>query len=108
MKNFEAVLLLSPDISSVSRDKYNDNFIKIINDNSGNIVEKEDWGLRDLSYKINNYSKAYYNFYQIEIEGNKIENIKKFLTQEENILRHLFVKVDKHTELPTKLHNEKK
>ena len=75
---------------------------------SGKIVSNEDWGLRDLSYKMGNYTKAFYNFYQIEIEGDKIESIKKTLNQDENFIRHLFVKVDKHQELPTKLNNEKK
>ncbi len=108
MKKFEAVLLLSPEISSKSRNECNDIFVKMINDNSGTIVNNEDWGLRDLSYKITNFSKAFYNFYQIEIEGNKIEKIKKTLSQNEIFLRHLFVKVDLHQELPTKLNNEKK
>jgi len=108
MKNFEAVLLLSSEISSKSRSDCLDNFTKIIIDNSGKILDSEDWGLRDLSYKINNFSKAFYSFYQIEIEGDKIENIKRNLNQDEKYVRYLFVKVEKHQELPTKLNNEKK
>ena len=108
MKNFEAVLLLSSEISSKSREECLDNFTKIIADNTGKILDNEDWGLRDLSYKINNFSKAFYSFYQIEIEGDKIESIKKTLNQDEKYVRHLFVKVEKHQELPTKLNNEKK
>ena len=108
MKNFEAVLLLSSEISTKSRGQCLDNFTKIITDNSGKILDSEDWGLRDLSYKINNFSKAFYSFYQIEIEGDKIESIKKTLNQDEKYVRHLFVKVEKHQELPTKLNNEKK
>ena len=99
---------MSPEISSKSRSDINDDFKKIIDNNEGKIINGEDWGLRDLSYKITNFSKAFYNFYQIEIEGNKIEGINKALTQNENYLRHLFIKVDKHQELPTKLSNEKK
>lgn len=108
MNKFEAVLLLSPEITSKSRNDLNDIFKNNIKDNSGKIVDNEDWGLRDLSYKISNFSKAFYNFYQIEIEGNKIESIKKNLSQNELFLRHLFVKVENHQELPTKLKNEKK
>tara|TARA_X000000368_G_scaffold404050_1_gene379681 strand:- start:18 stop:344 length:327 start_codon:yes stop_codon:yes gene_type:complete len=108
MKNFEAVLLLSPEISSKSRNDCLESFTKIISDHAGKILNTEDWGLRDLSYKINNSSKAFYNFYQIEIEGNKIELIKKTLNQDESFIRHLFVKVNQHQELPTKLFNEKK
>ena len=108
MNNFEAVVLLSPELPSSVRSSCLDNLKKIINEKSGKIINNEDWGLRDLSYKINKYSKAFYNFYQIEIEGDKLESIKKTLNQDENIIRHLFVRVEKHQELPTKLNNEKK
>ena len=77
MNIFEAVVLLSPDISSNVRNSCLDNLVKIINERSGKVIDSEDWGLRDLSYKIDHFSKAFYNFYQIEIEGDKIENIKK-------------------------------
>jgi small subunit ribosomal protein S6 len=108
MNNFEAVVLLSPEISPTIRSSCLDNLEKVISENSGQIINNEDWGLRDLSYKINHYSKAFYNFYQIEIEGDKIESLKKILNQDENFIRHLFVRVEKHQELPTKLNNEKK
>ena len=108
MNKFEAVLLLSPEITNQSRSENNEIFSKIIKDNSGQIIQSEDWGLRDLSYKILNFSKAFYNFYQIEIEGSKIDGIKKILNQNETFLRYLFIKVDEHQELPTKLNNEKK
>ena len=108
MNNFEAVVLLSPEISSSVKSSCLDNLQKIIKEKSGKIINNEDWGLRDISYKINHFSKAFYNFYQIEIEGDKIERIKKILNQDENFIRHLFVRVEKHQELPTKLNNEKK
>ena len=108
MNNFEAVVLLSPDIPANIRSTCLNNLEKIINEKSGKIINNEDWGLRDLSYKIEQYSKAFYNFYQIEIEGDEIESIKKTLNQDENFIRHLFVRVEKHQELPTKLNNEKK
>ncbi len=108
MNNFEAVVLLSPEISTKVRSSSLEILQKIITDKSGKIINNEDWGLRDLSYKIGNFSKAFYNFYQIEIEGDKLESIKKTLNQDENFIRHLFVRVEKHQELPTKLNDEKK
>ena len=108
MDNFETTLILSPDLSNEKLKLELKNFEENIKKNDGDIIAQEDWGLRDLSYKIGNYSKAFYNFYQIEIYGDKIENIKKTLNQDENFIRHLFVKVEKHQELPTKLNNEKK
>lgn len=103
MKKFEAVILFSPDLSSNIIEKELEFFSKQIKDTKGEIISQEDWGLRDLSYKINNYKKAFYRFYQIEVGGENIENIKRILTQNEKILRHLFVRVEEHQQLPTKM-----
>ena len=108
MNKFEAVLLISPEVSNDQIKKELDNFDNILNTNKGSIINKEDWGLRDLSYKIKTFKKAFYKFFQIEIDGNNLGGIKKDLNQSENVLRHIFIKVKNHQELPTKLANEKK
>ena len=108
MNKFEAVLLYSPELSSQILTNEIDIFKKMISSNSGKLITEEDWGLRELSYNINKFKKAFYKFYQLEISGNDIDSIKKNLNQSENVLRHLFIKVNKHQELPTKLENEKK
>ena len=109
MNKFEAVLIFSPDLSNTDLTKEQNNFTISIETHKGKIVNTEDWALRDLSYNINNYKKAFYRYYQIEINGSEVQNIKKNLTQNEKILRHLFVKVENHQELPTKmLNNEEK
>ena len=108
MNKFEAVLLINPDISKQILQKEIENFKKQISSNKGEIINIENWGLRDLSYRISNFKKAFYNFFQLEMEGSKIQIVKKYLTQNDSILRHLFIKVISHQELPTKLNNEEK
>ena len=108
MNKFEAVIILSPELSSQNLKNEINGFKEYISSNSGKIINEEDWGLRDLSYNINKFKKAFYNFFQIEIDGNNLGSIKKDLNQSENVLRHIFIKVKNHQELPTKLANEKK
>lgn len=109
MNKFEAVLLFNPDVSNPIINKEEENFISNIEDSEGKIISKEDWGLKELSYNINNYKKAFYKFYQIEMNGSNIQNLKKILNQNEKILRHLFIKVEEHQKLPTKMnHDEEK
>ena len=108
MSKFEAVIMLSPDLSSANLEKQEDSFKKHLFKLSGNIIAEEDWGLRYLSYKIKNFKKAFYKFYQLEIEGSKIQNIKNNINQNEQIIRHLFVKVKNHEKLPTKILKEEK
>ena len=107
MNKFEVILLISPEISnSILKDNLK-NFEEIIKNNDGKIKETEDWGLRDLSYDINNFKKAFYRYYQLEIDGSNIQKITKNINQNDNLLRHLFIKVNEHQELPTKLNYEK-
>jgi len=108
MNKYEAVLLLSPELSSSVISKEVEKFKKQISSLEGSLINEESWGLRDLSFKINNFKKSFYNYFQIEIEGSKISEIKKNLTQNENVIRHLFVKVTEHQTLPTKINDEKK
>ena len=85
-----------------------ESFKSKINSQSAVIVNEENWGLRDLSYNINKFKKAFYHFLQIEAQGIMIKEISKELNQSENLLRYIFIKVDEHQELPTKLNYEKK
>ena len=43
----------------------------------------------------------------MEIDGSKLKDIKNDLNQSDNMIRYIFIKVNAHQELPTKLNNEK-
>ena len=107
MNKFEAGLLISPESSNNVLSENIKIFEDIISNNSGKITNSEDWGLRDLSYDISSFKKAFYRYFQLEINGSYIQQITKSLNQNDNIIRHLFIKVNEHQELPTKLNYEK-
>ena len=108
MNKFEATLLINPDLSNQIVNKELDSFKSQVTNVKGKIVSNEDWGLRDLKYNINNYKKAFYHFFQLEMNGSDITSIQNNLNQNEKIIRYLFIKVDIHQELPTKMINEEK
>jgi len=108
MNKFEVVILLSPETTSQAINDEIKFFKELVTSNTGKIIDEEDWGLRELSYNILKFKKAFYKFFQIEISSNNIDKIKKTLNQSDNFLRHLFIKVRQHQELPTKLKDEKK
>ena len=107
MTKFEAVLIISPELSNNLIEQIIKDFEDIIIKSTGKIINIEDWGLRDLSYDINNFKKAFYKYFQLEIKGSNIQKITKTLNQNDNIVRHLFIRVNEHQELPTKLNHEK-
>tara|TARA_A100000164_G_scaffold262354_1_gene234302 strand:+ start:238 stop:564 length:327 start_codon:yes stop_codon:yes gene_type:complete len=108
MNKFEVVLIYNPELSSSIINKEIDNFKNKLTSNSAKVVNEEDWGLRDLSYDIKKYKKAFYKFLQIEASGQIVKDISQELNQIENLIRYIFIKVNVHKELPTKLNHEKK
>ena len=108
MNKFEIVLMFSPDLATNVLDSEINNFKSKLTSQSANIINEENWGLRDLSYSINKFKKAFYNFLQIEASGDIVKNLSKELNQSENLIRYIFIKVNNHQELPTKLNYEKK
>ena len=108
MNKFEVVLIFNPDLAITKLTQEIENFKKMVSSESAKIINQEDWGLRDLSYNINKFKKAFYSFFQIEASGTIVKNLNKELNQSENLIRYIFVKVKNHQELPTKLSNEKK
>ena len=108
MNKFEVVLIFNPDLASSTLSNEIEDFKKKLKSQSATIINEENWGLRDLSYNINKFKKAFYSFLQIEASGQIIKELNKDLNQSENLLRYLFVKVNDHQELPTKIANEKK
>ena len=59
MNKFEVELIFNPDLSTTVLDKENDDFKSKLTSHSAKIINEEDWGLRELSYTINKYKKAY-------------------------------------------------
>ena len=108
MNKFEAVLILNPDLATNTIDSEISKFKSNLEAHSAKIINEEDWGLRELSYSINKFKKAFYRFFQVETPASIVKNISEELNQSENLIRYIFIKVNDHQELPTKLSNEKK
>ena len=108
MNKFEVVLILNPELSANTISEEISKFKSNLEAHSAKIIDDENWGLRELSYSINKFKKAFYNFFQIETSGSIVKEINNELNQSENIIRYIFIKVKNHQELPTKLNHEKK
>ena len=108
MNKFEVVLIFNPDLPTSTLNSELEKIISRLTQESAVIINKENWGLRDLSYNINKFKKAFYRFLQIETSGQILKDLNRELNQSENLIRYLFIKVKEHQELPTKLSYEKK
>lgn len=49
MNNYETVFILTPDLSADQTKEAVDKFVGLITDNGGELVNREEWGMRKLA-----------------------------------------------------------
>jgi len=94
MQNYELMLLMNPNISD-EVDEILDNIKKTISDNKGELEEVKLLGKRQLAYPINNMNYAYYVHLNAKINADTLVVLEEMFKFEQNIFRHLTVKIGK-------------
>ena len=101
MAFYESVSILRQDISSSEVDKITDELANFITDNKGEIVKTEYWGLRNLAYKIGNNKKGHYVFLGLSANSTVINEMKRKMKLNENIIRFINIRVDSISSEPS-------
>ena len=66
MPFYECVFIARQDISTSAVDDLANKFAAIITDNGGKVTKREDWGLRQLAYRIEKNRKGHYVLFNID------------------------------------------
>lgn len=79
---------------------------KLIEDNGGEIVDVDEWGVKKLAYEIDKKSTGYYVNMYFEAPGEAIEKVERNMRIHDDIMRYLTLKYDakmmRHYELSKK------
>ena len=96
MNCYEHTFITKQDLSEDQVKGLVTKYENLIQTNSGKIIKIEEWGLRNLSYIINNNKKGFYLHFKLEGEGKTIEELEKAENIDESLIRYLTVRVKKH------------
>ena len=64
----------------------------LITASDGNIVYRENWGKRRMSYPIKGFQFGYYRLLEFDLPADKIQEINRYLRLSNDILRHQIIK----------------
>ena len=95
MNFYEHTIIARQDISPAQLKQVESKYKKIIENNDGNLLKTEKWGLLNLSYLIKKNKKGNYLHFKIEGYGKTIKELEKNEKIDKNLLRYLTVKVKK-------------
>ena len=93
MNFYEHTIIARQDVSPAQLKQVEEKYKKIIENNNGNLLKTEKWGLMNLSYLIKKNKKGNYIHFKIEANGPVIYELEKNEKIDKNLLRYLTVKV---------------
>ena len=95
MNFYEHTIIARQDTSPSQIKQLEEKYTKIIENNEGDILKFESWGLMHLSYLIKKNKKGNYLHFKFKGKGKTIKELEKSEKIDKNLLRFLTVKFKK-------------
>lgn len=93
MSAYETLFVVHPEKGSRMKE-FVERFKKIIEAQGGSLSQVDDWGVRDLAYKIEKQGRGYYTLLRFEGTGPAVQELERNLKLTDGILRYLTVRYD--------------
>ncbi len=93
-RNYEMVVLVRQDASASQAQAIIDKMIGFIETSGGKIARNENWGVRNLAYRIENNRKAHYFCLNFNVDGKVPQEIERQLKINEDVVRILITQTE--------------
>ena len=108
MPYYETVFMARQDLSEKQVKELTEKFCGILKDQGGKILKTENWGLRNLAYRINKSRKAHYVLIESEAAGPAVIEMNRVLHLEEDIMRSLTTRLEAPSKGPSPIMEKSK
>ena len=103
MALYESVIIGRQDLTPGQFETLLEKFIAVIQSFKGEIKKRENWGIRNLAYKINKNRKGHYMLLNIDGPPEAIQEYERLMRLNEDIIRFLTIKIKTIDEKPSPL-----
>lgn len=99
MTKYESVLIARQDLGASQVSSLVDNLKQVITDQGGEVVRVDNWGLKNLAYRIKKNRKGHYVLLNIAAPAQAVAEYERIMRVNEDIIRYMTVKVDEFSEV---------
>ncbi len=101
MSFYEHVFIARQDLAPAQVEELTNKYAHVIETLGGKVTKREDWGLRNLAYRIKKNRKGYYVLMNIDAPAEAVKEMERLIRIDEDIIRHLTIKVEQLEEGPS-------
>ncbi len=94
MNKYEIMFIVRPDMEEAEIKKTAEDMKKVLTDGKATIAEEKNMGQRELAYEVKKFKTGYYFLFVVEAESEVIDEFARVVGINENVIRHLIVKVE--------------
>ena len=103
MALYESVIIGRQDLTPGQFETILEKFIAVIHSFKGEIKKRENWGIRNLAYKINKNRKGHYMLLNIDGPPEAIKEYERLMRLDEDVIRFLTIKIKSIDQKPSPL-----
>ncbi len=94
MANYESVLIARQDLGASQVNTLVEELTGVIKAEGGEVVKVDNWGLKNLAYRIKKNRKGHYVLLNIVAPSSAISEYERLVRLNEDVIRYMTVKVD--------------
>lgn len=94
MSFYESVLIARQDLGQSQVNNIVSDLSNVIANNGGEVVRVDNWGLKNLAYRVKKNRKGYYVVLNISAPANAIFEYERLARLNEDIIRYMTIKVE--------------
>jgi small subunit ribosomal protein S6 len=94
MAYYESIFIVRQDVPTPQVEALATTFGEIVQKSGGTVAKTEQWGLRNLAYRIKKNKKGHYVLMNLDCPPAAVNELERNMRINEDILRYLTVKVD--------------
>ena len=101
MAFYESVVITRPELTETQVENLKNELVAIITSESGKVESTENWGLRNLAYKVKKNKKGHYFLLNIVCNPSAVFEYERQMRINEDIIRFLTIKINNISEKPS-------
>lgn len=94
MANYESVLIARQDLGAAQVNTLVSELSEVIKKEGGEVVKVDNWGLKNLAYRIKKNRKGHYVLLNIVAPSSAISEYERLIRLNEDVIRYMTVKVE--------------
>lgn len=92
MQNYELTIVLPGKATAAKKKDVIARIEKMVNALGGRLTKSDDWGVKDLAYKIAKNTQGAYLYFELEMSPASVSGFNEKIKMEGDIIRYLLVK----------------